>query len=84
MDVDQAIQTAIGKLGYTKLKNEQLSAIKGFVSGKDVFVSLPTGYGKSLIYVVFLFHLDIVCEPLCKCCDVCMCICNCNECKPDM
>ena len=52
MPQDGAILTAIGKLGYTKLKNEQLSAIKGFVSGKDVFVSLPTGYGKSLIYGV--------------------------------
>ena len=39
---------------------------------------------RNLLFKDFLFHLDIVCEPLCKCCDVCMCICNCNECKPDM
>ena len=27
-----------------------MSAIEKFVSGQDVFVSLPTGFGKSLIY----------------------------------
>ena len=36
--------------GYEKLKKEQLLAIDEFVSGKDVFVSLPIGFGKSLIY----------------------------------
>ena len=36
--------------GYEKLKEEQLLAIGEFVSGKDVFVSLPTGFGKLLIY----------------------------------
>ena len=36
--------------GYEKLKEKQLLAIDEFVSGKDVFVSLPTGNGKSLIY----------------------------------
>ena len=36
--------------GYQFLKEEQFSAIERFVSGKDVFVSLPTGFGKSLIY----------------------------------
>ena len=35
------------RLGYTELKPCQESAVKSFVSGKDVFVSLPTGYGKS-------------------------------------
>ena len=33
-----------------RLKEEQLVAVEQFVSGKDVFVSLPTGFGKSLIY----------------------------------
>ena len=36
--------------GYESLKEEQLLAIEEFVSGRDVFVSLPTGFGKSLIY----------------------------------
>ena len=33
--------------GYEKLKEEQLLAINKFVSGKDVFMSLPTGFGES-------------------------------------
>jgi ATP-dependent helicase YprA (DUF1998 family) len=34
---------------YT-LKEEQTKAIKSFVSGNDVLVCLPTGFGKSIIY----------------------------------
>ena len=40
--------------GYEKLTEEQLLTIDEFVSGKDVFVSLPTGFGKSLIWTHFL------------------------------
>ena len=36
--------------GYEKPKEEQLLAIDEFVLGKDVFVSLPTGFSGSLIY----------------------------------
>ena len=43
--------------GYESLKEEQL-AIQEFVSGKDVFVSLPTGFGKSLIYVLLTPVID--------------------------
>ena len=32
--------------GYESLKEEQLLAIEEFVSGRDVFVSLPTGFVK--------------------------------------
>ena len=31
--------------GYKSLKEEQLLAIQDFVWGKDVFVSLPSGFG---------------------------------------
>ena len=31
---------------------EQRESIKAFFDGKDVFVNLPTGYGKSLIYQI--------------------------------
>ncbi len=36
------------------LKQEQANAIKRFVIGNDVFISLPTGYGKSLKSLCFL------------------------------
>ena len=35
--------------GYAEIKEKQMDAILAFVSGKDVFVSLPTGYGKSFL-----------------------------------
>ncbi len=44
-------ETAKGA-GYLSLKAEQQQAILNFVSGRDVFVSLPTGYGKSLCFVL--------------------------------
>ena len=47
-------------LGYSRLKREQELALEAFTSGKDVFVSLPTGFGKSvcsaLLPNVFVFH----------------------------
>ncbi len=47
------IRTSIAKaaafLGY-ELKNEQEESAFQFASGKDVFVCLPTSYGKSLWY----------------------------------
>ena len=43
------IRTAASYFGFN-LKQEQESALKEFVGGSDLFVSLPTGYGKSLCY----------------------------------
>ena len=52
--LESDLRTVIGDVarghGYERLKEEQLSAIEKFVSGQDVFVSLSTGFGKSLIY----------------------------------
>ena len=47
MDVDIAISLARSSLGYSELKPKQLEVVKAFVLGNDVFVSLPTWYGKS-------------------------------------
>jgi len=35
------------------MKPKQLEAVQSFVTGKDTFVALPTGYGKSLKFVFF-------------------------------
>ena len=49
---------AATSLGITTLKTEQQEAIRQFVLGRDVFVSLPTGYGKSVCYFPLPFVFD--------------------------
>ena len=40
----------LGFVSVKELKEEQRMAIKAFVNGRDVFVCLLTGFGKSLCY----------------------------------
>ena len=42
-DISAATSTAAKNLGYPALTPEQELVVTNFVSGKDVFVSLPTG-----------------------------------------
>ena len=56
--IDLAIRRAAEKLGYSKLRHQQVRAVKNFVQGNDVFVSLPTGSGKSLCYSILLASFD--------------------------
>ena len=44
----------------SSLKTKQKEAISSFLKGRDVFVCLPTGYGKSLCFVL----LPLVCDYL--------------------
>ena len=53
--------------GYTELRTEQKEAITHVLKGEDCFVTLPTGGGKSLIYILpaYKFHgVTIVVSPL--------------------
>lgn len=50
--VDEAISCAAAALGYPSVRREQMDAVRPVVLGNDVFVALPTGYGKSLCYAV--------------------------------
>ena len=47
---------SLEKLGLSSvsLKEEQRAAIKAVYEGTDIFVCLPTGYGKSLCYQTYL------------------------------
>ena len=45
-------------LGYDEMKQKQVDAVCTFLQGKDTFVSLPTGYGKSLIYAILPITFD--------------------------
>ena len=58
-DLRTIIDEAAASLGYTSLKEEQKKALFSFVTGRDVFVSLPTGYGKSLCYALLPFIFDV-------------------------
>lgn len=57
--LDAIIVKAAGSLGYT-LKPEQKQALLKFVGGQDVFVSLPTGFGKSLCYILLPRIFDLL------------------------
>jgi len=46
-NLSKQIDYAISVAGLKQLKPEQEKVITAFVSGKDVFASLPTGFGKS-------------------------------------
>ena len=48
--VEDALQEAVKKLGYSEVREKQREAILHFVQGKDIFISIPTGAGKSLCY----------------------------------
>ena len=49
------------QMSHLTLKDQQLQAINAVYSGKDVFVFLPTGFGKSICYQVLPFLFDHKC-----------------------
>ena len=49
----------------SELKEEQGQIVKYIIDGKDTFVNLPTGFGKSLTYVLPPLMLDEV-RPMIK------------------
>ena len=56
--INAAIERPVTEAGLEKLKAEQVQVIHQFVSGKDIFMSLPTGYGKSLCYALLPLVFD--------------------------
>ena len=58
---ERALADVAQLLGYgSGFKEKQEEAIRSILSGKDTFVSLPTGYGKSLIYAALPLIFDRV------------------------
>ena len=56
--VERAVSFAMTELKVETLKNKQKEAICSFVNGRDCFVILPTGYGKTLCYVLLPYVFD--------------------------
>ena len=54
MELEQAIDKAVEAVGFQSLKPLQRHVISSFVTRNDVFVTLPTGFGKSCgVYELF-------------------------------
>ena len=47
-EIEKAIAYSVKKMDYEELRQELRKAVTEFIGGHDTFVSLPTGYGKSL------------------------------------
>ena len=60
-EIEAAITTAFSRVEYPTVKSEQPEAAREFVKGQDVFVSLPTGSGKSLCYGCLPLVYDSLC-----------------------
>ena len=57
-------QVSVDKLGYESLRPEHETVVREFfLSGKDVFAALPTGYVKSLCYTCLPHAFDIASFP---------------------
>ena len=56
--IDAAVESAFNTLGYERPTDDQVKVIRAFLSGKDVFVMLPTGSGKSLCFVALPLVFD--------------------------
>ena len=63
MNVEKIISSVASvtrQFGLDQLKPKQIEVILAFVGGRDVFVSLPTGYGKLIMYAaLFLIVLKV-------------------------
>ena len=59
-NIDEAIDFAAKKLVLGKLKEQQVCALQQFVSGHDIFINLPTGFGKSVIFQAATVVLDFL------------------------
>ena len=53
-----AVERTSSAYGYPQLKKEQRDVVLQFMSGRDVFCCLPTGFGKSVCYILLPMMFD--------------------------
>ena len=58
--IKDAIAYGLRKANYKEVREHQRKAIEGYCSGRDVFLSAPTGSGKSLTFEVAPFIFDFL------------------------
>lgn len=63
MNLDAIISESARKMGFIELKEEQRHVLRKFAEGNDVFVCLPTGFGKSLCYQCLPTMFDLMNRP---------------------
>ena len=49
-EINKAIEESVKTLRYQQIRREQPDVVTKFIEGNDVFISLPTGGGKSLCF----------------------------------
>ena len=60
VDFNIAVSEVCWHMELRPLRPKQLETLSTFVSGKDTFVALPTGYRKSIIFVELPLLFDIL------------------------
>ena len=55
-----ALSEAAKRMDLNLLKPKQVESIQNFASGKDTFVALPTGYGKSVVFAILSLLFDLM------------------------
>ena len=58
MDIKSIVVESAKQLGYENLQDKQIGAVTTLLEGYDTFVSLLTGYGKSVKHAVLPFAFD--------------------------
>lgn len=70
-----SVEFGLKKLGYQCIKAEQLSAVEAVLKGNHVFVSIPTGFGKSLISIASFLCREPAAVNICPTCGTYCCCC---------
>ena len=60
LEFSLALSEAAKILDLNPLKPKQVESIQSYASGKDTFVALPTGYGKSVIFTILPLLFDLI------------------------
>ena len=66
MEIENVVVKAAEQLRYAPLKEEQQQCITDFVRGKDIFIVLPTGFGKTVCYACLPKAFDLYLSKTCE------------------